>query len=43
LIPAIRWRQLGPTILLGLCGLLILVTVLPSIRKSREVAFAGGS
>jgi len=29
--------------LLGLCVLLILVTVLPSIRKSREKAFAGGS
>lgn len=29
--------------LLGLCVLLILVTVLPSIRKSREAAFAGGS
>jgi TctA family transporter len=29
--------------LLGLCVLLILITVLPAIRKSREVAFAGGS
>ncbi len=29
--------------LLALCVLLIVVTVLPSIRKSREVAFAGGS
>jgi TctA family transporter len=29
--------------LLGLCVLLILITVLPSIRKSRDAAFAGGS
>ena len=29
--------------LLGLCVLLIVVTVLPSIRKSRDKAFAGGS
>ncbi len=35
-------RPISATLLV-LCVLLIVVTVLPSIRKSREVAFAGGS
>ena len=35
-------RPISATLLV-LCVLLIVITVLPSIRKSREVAFAGGS